>query len=129
MSWGAAILVVVLAALLGLWVAGRMMARAARASEGRAVSELVGQTDDLVADDVVLWFHSPSCGPCKAMQPGVDPLVESGRARAIDVMQQPDIARAFSVMATPTTVVVRGGVVREVRTGFLSPKALESLAS
>ena len=126
MGWGVVILVVVVGA--GPVALGQLTQRRAKASEGQSVQELVGDTpEDL--DDVVLWFHSPTCGPCRAMEPAVRPLVHAGKVRAVDVFEEPDLARSFGVMATPTTVRVRAGTVETVKTGFLNQATLESLSA
>ena len=128
MSWGVVILVVVVGGVGLLWAFGQLMQRQAKAAEGQSVRALVGDAPgDL--DDVVLWFHSPSCGPCRAMEPLVQELVDAGKARAVDVFEEPDLARSFGIMATPTTVRVRGGTVETVKTGFLNQAALESLSA
>ena len=98
--------------LLQWWVGHR-----GRRAEGQPVPKLSGALGERLAEDVVLWFHSPTCAPCRVMQPEVDALVARGEAVAIDVTEDFETAKAFGVMATPTTVWVRGGVVRRVVTG------------
>ena len=99
------------------------MGRQARALVGEPVPASVA---DQVPQDGIVWFHSPSCGPCKAMRPQVAAL-DDGQAWSVDVSQDLETARAFGVMATPTTVRVRAGRVLEVRTGALGPDALQQL--
>jgi thiol-disulfide isomerase/thioredoxin len=114
-------------AVLGLvqWAFGRR----ARALQGQPVPDLPSAHADLAEADIVVWFHSPTCGPCKAMEPFVDALVEQGRARSVDVSTDLDVAMAFGVMATPTTIRLQNGRVTAVRTGGMGPTALEEFAA
>ena len=127
MSWGVVVLVVVVGAVGLAWAFGQLVARRAQAAVGGDVRELAGE-GAVGLDDMVLWFHSPSCGPCRAMEPLVQQLVDDGKARAVDVFEEPDLARSFGIMATPTTVRVRAGTVETVKTGFLNRAALDNLA-
>lgn len=76
----------------------------------------------------LVWFHSPTCGPCRAMKPAITAVAGAGATVVhIDVSQRPDVAQAFAVMATPTTVLVREGVVRDTRVGAQRREQLEAL--
>lgn len=103
------------------------MSRAARASEGKLAPELDGPLGAAVKGDTLVWFHSPTCGPCRAMEPAVEALERSGQAIIVDVSKRLDVAQAFGVMATPTTIRIRGGQIESVRTGMLRPEALAAL--
>lgn len=116
--------------VVGAIVAVQLFAgRYARRLEGEPVPSLPGPLGERLRGDVVLWFHSATCGPCKAMEPGIRALEAQGLAIVIDAHTQVDVARAFGVMATPTTVVVQGGRIQRVRMGVLGPAELASLAS
>ncbi len=122
MSTGLSILasvLVVLGMMLGLqrWMAARM-----RAQEGKQAPPL-GPLGD--PEGRVVWFYGPNCGPCHAMRPAIDALGD--RAIPVDVSEHMDIAMAYGVMATPTTVFVRDGSIAAVRPGRLSPDQLEGL--
>lgn len=79
-------------------------------------------------DQALLYFYSPSCGPCRAMTPRIDQLAaQHGNVFKFDVAQSLDIARKFGVMATPTTVLVKDGKIAEAIPGPLSDKKLEAL--
>jgi len=129
MSTGIVIFLVALA-FVGLAVASQAaMVRKAQAQTGQPVPELPPPFETVAGDDVLLWFHSPSCGPCRAMEPAVRELMKEGKARSVDVTRHHAMAQAFGIMATPTTVHVRDGVVRGVKLGALSEGALRELAS
>ena len=103
---------------LQLW-----LARQARALEGNQAPTVPG-----VEGDALYFFHSPTCAPCRAMEPAVHALAERDpRVHSIDVTQRLELARAFGVMATPTTISVKGGVVKQVRLGALPAAALEQM--
>jgi thiol-disulfide isomerase/thioredoxin len=110
---------VVFGGMIGMqwWMASKM-----RANEGKAAPPL-GDLGD--PEGRVVWFYGPNCGPCHAMRPAVDALGE--QAILIDVSRHMDVARAYGVLATPTTVLVRGGRIAAVRPGRLSPGQLDDL--
>ncbi len=122
MSAGVAILLgvaLVFGAMLAMqaWMGAKM-----RASEGREVPDL-GPLGD--PEGRLVWFYGPNCGPCHAMHPAVDALGD--RVIQVDVSQHFEVARAFGVMATPTTILVRDGRIATVRPGAMRPGDLEAL--
>jgi len=75
-----------------------------------------------------LFFHSPTCGPCKAMMPGVRSLDdERDDVWILDVREHGAAVQALGIRATPTLVVLRDGVVTAARVGFLSPDGVRAL--
>ncbi len=118
----------VLAGVGLMWIVQVLLARTARQREGTEVGPVPEPFDGLVRGDTLLWFHSPSCGPCRAMRGDVEAMQAQGRLHAVDVSRHLDVARAMSVMATPTTVRVRHGRIVEVRTGVMRLEALERMA-
>lgn len=105
--------------LLGRWTARRV---------GTEVGPVPAPYDLLVQGDVLLWFHSPTCAPCRAMRKDVDALTEVGRVHPIDVTRNMEMVRALSVLSTPTTVRVTAGRVVDVKAGYLRRDALEAMA-
>ena len=95
--------------------------RLSRRKEGEPVP------DPRFGGDQLIWFHSRTCAPCRAMEPVIRRLESQGRARVVDVHQELSVARAFGVMATPTTVRVRDDRILAVRSGVLAPEQLEAL--
>lgn len=102
-----------------------------RTRRGEPLSSVAREAlPDGIGADATLFFHSPSCGPCRSMMPHVRALAEErGDVWSLDVTQHLDAAMALGIRATPTLVVVRGGIVAQARTGFLSPTALQFLAA
>lgn len=125
MSLGLVLLTVAVVVMVGLAVMQILMQRAAERRVGHpapALAELPAQGTALV------WFHSPSCGPCRAMEPGVQAVAAAGHTVIqIDVTQRRADVVAWSVTATPTSVFVRDGVVTASRVGALSEGAMALL--
>jgi thioredoxin 1 len=78
---------------------------------------------------VLYYFHHPRCGPCKSMGRVVSAVADShpGRVHQVNIAEQPELARDFGVVATPTTLLVKDGRVAEVMVGIKSPRKLEAL--
>ncbi|MEQ1501435.1 MAG: thioredoxin family protein, partial [Myxococcota bacterium] len=75
----------------------------------------------------VVWFHSPTCGPCRAMQPAIDALASTHPGlHPVDVTVDPALAAKLGVMATPTTVRVADGTVTASRVGVMREAELEA---
>jgi len=70
---------------------------------------------------ILLYFMAPQCGMCRATTPVID---EVARQRAdvirIDASVSPDIAREFRIMGTPAFVLLKDGVVEQVKLGAIS---------
>jgi len=127
MSLGGSLLIVLLLGVAGVVGAQHLLERRSRSLEGSAIPPLPPAHAALGEASTLLWFHSPRCGPCRAMKPHVWELVDEGTATVVDVTQDAELARVFGVMATPTTIRIAGGQVRAVRTGVLSGKALRAM--
>ena len=121
--------VIVLAvAFIGLQV---FLTRRMMKLKGQPAPAVAGAAGRRVADgrSALFYFYSPQCGACRTMTPVVKEL--AGRAPGVfpvDISVDMDTARRFSVMATPTTILVRDGKVAEVLVGPQSPERLRGLA-
>lgn len=127
MSPGIAILVGVVGTFAVLGLIQAVASRRAKALEGEPVPDLPGPIGDAVRGTTLVWFHSPTCGPCRAMHPTIAAMEREGRAVAVDVSTDLDVAKAFNVFATPTTVKIVDGRILAVRMGALSPAQLAAL--
>lgn len=113
--------VVALVALSGVQIA---LAARSRRSVGAEAAPVGGAA----VEDGLVYFYSPTCGPCRAMSPAVHALKAAGKpVHAVDVTRDPATAGAYGVMATPTTVAVRAGRVVDVKLGVLSPAHLAAM--
>ncbi len=68
------------------------------------------------------------------MTPVIDRMMESGsengqHIKKIDASVNTAAARAFSIMGTPTLILVSEGTIRTVKVGAAREKEIESLAS
>lgn len=62
------------------------------------------------AETTLLDFYSDWCGPCQAMMPTVDQLVQDGYAvRRVNIDQEPQLAEQFRVSSIPCFVVLDEG--------------------
>ncbi len=72
---------------------------------------------------VVVQFHAPWCGPCKALAPLVTRLEEEFQGRVdvvrVDVDAQPDFAKEVGVRGVPTLISFKDGVEIRRHTGGL----------
>lgn len=77
-------------------------------------------------------FTAAWCGPCKAIAPFVDQLVDQYRLpfAVVDVDDDEDTMRAFKVSAMPTLVFVKDGVeLSELRVVGANRAAIEASAA
>lgn len=130
MSTGTVLLVMLISFVVAfLYVQGRMSA--VGTAEGTALpEEAVGALPEgATADGALLYFFSPTCGPCRAMTPHVKALAEErDDVFLIDVSADVDLAMALGVRATPTVLVLKDGKLAASRVGALTPSALHTLA-
>lgn len=101
----------------------------AKRSVGQAAPD-TSSVDGAAAGDPrrVYYFHSAHCGPCRAIKPLVERLRQTHRNLIpVDIAEQIDLARKFSVAGTPSFVLVEDGSVREVLLGGQSERKLVAL--
>lgn len=121
------LVVLLLGALIGLnFLAVARM----RKAEGKAAPELEGRVGKLMKRKAgaLFYFYSPSCAPCRAMTPIVKEMASRDeRVQPVDISRDLTIARRFGVMATPTVVQVREGLVTRVLVGPQPEQVLRGL--
>ena len=84
--------------------------------------------DRFEGEDRLLYFYNESCTPCRYMTPIIDQLTaRHGNVYKVDVSQYPDTARKYGISATPTIVLVKEHVVKEVAIGMKTQKQLERM--
>ncbi len=117
------LVVLILAYAIGMpWYAGGRAKRAV----GKPIPA-VGPVVD-ASRPALVYFFSPTCGPCRQMAPTLEALRQEGAAiHKVDVSQDLASAMAYGVMVTPTTVAVRDGRVAEVVVGMAGMERLKKL--
>ena len=78
---------------------------------------------------VVYYFHHPRCGPCRQMGPVIDEVAAAHPEQVVKVnlAEDPALAQAFGVLATPTTLLVKDGRITEVIIGARSARRIAAL--
>ena len=77
---------------------------------------------------VLLDFWASWCGPCKMVSPIVDAVAEEveGRVKVgkINVDEEQELAKSFSIMSIPTLVVINNGKLVNQAVGVRSKEEL-----
>ena len=80
--------------------------------------ELVGGSKPVLIDFYATW-----CGPCKMLSPIIDEIAGEKSGEIVvcraDVDEETELAAAFGVSVIPTLVVMKGGKVSRMATGYM----------
>jgi thioredoxin 1 len=125
------LIVVIVGLVFGVFaVLWALAYRRSKKMEGQPLDSLGAQLPAEIPRQgrALLYFYSPSCGACRAMRPMIDALLaDKLKLVKLDITKSPDIARLFSVMGTPTTLLLEDGVIRSVLLGARTEKELRNL--
>lgn len=100
--------------------------------KGNKLNGLTGRLKELENSDSkgLVYFFSPQCHACKTITPVIQQMKnEHKNIFDINVAENFDTARIFGIKATPTTILVKGGIISEVIIGARSKNDLENLLS
>ena len=76
----------------------------------------------------IVYFHSPSCHVCKMQTPIITSLQKKyENVFDIDISKDYNSAKIFGVKATPTTVLVKDGIIQNVLLGAKPESVIEKL--
>ncbi len=114
--------------MVALQIAIRLRARALRGTPAPAVGGPLGKRIAR-GKTALVYFHSPTCGACRPFTPRLQAMARANPAvHVVDVAQQLDVARAFGVLTTPSTVEIADGRIVDCRVGAPSRELLGRFA-
>ena len=123
------ILYIVLAVILLIFSLQFMMIAGARKLKGKNISGLQGKLKILENKDSkgLIYFFSPSCRACKVQTPIIKELQKSNQnVFDVDVSRDMQTAKIFGIKATPTTILIESGTVKNVLLGVKQKDVLKS---
>ncbi len=109
--------------LLALWAGWCLIACVQRRLARPRAADLEGPL-------TLLYFYTPTCGPCRLVQaPILEALAaewkEAVRVRPVDVTADPEAAARYRVWTVPTTMWVdASGTIRMVNNGVVTAEVL-----
>lgn len=75
----------------------------------------------------LFYFYSPNCGACRTMTPVIERYTKNNpRCFKVDISKDSATAKAFGIMATPSTAVIENGLIKDFLVG---PKPQAELVS
>lgn len=99
-------------------------------NKGKDAPNLSGSYGEAIESGkpALFYFHSPSCGACRSMTPVIEEFTgDDSRCFSVNIAQEMSVAQAFGVMATPSTVVVENGIIRDFLLGQRPQQELQKL--
>lgn len=80
---------------------------------------------------LLLDFYSSTCSPCKMLSPIIDEFAKNNldiEVRKINVEEEPQLARQYSVRSLPTVIMIQDDVVVASFVGLRDLKSIQELA-
>ncbi len=78
---------------------------------------------------LVVDFWAEWCGPCRMLAPVMEEVSDEFEGKAefvkIDVDENPDLAREYSVMSIPCVMVFKNGAMAGKNVGFVPKEAMK----
>lgn len=101
----------------------------AKRAKGKKVAGLQGNLKSLEKNGSkgMVYFFSPSCRACSMQTPVIKTLQRKYKnIFDVDISKDFQTARIFGIKATPTTVVIKNGIVDDVFVGVKQQQVLEN---
>ncbi|MCE1189012.1 MAG: thioredoxin family protein [Ignavibacteria bacterium] len=125
------IVIYVILAIVGLFILMQVsLVISSRKMKGKALVGLKGNLKDLEKNGTkgLVYFYSPGCRACTSVTPVIKNLQKKYKhVFDVDVSRDYSNASVFGVKATPTTIFMENGVVKEVIIGARSPQMFEDM--
>ena len=100
--------------------------------KGRELPYMEGPFQRLRKGKGLIYFSSPSCRPCKLVEPIIKKLSREFKnihVIKVDVTKDSEKARTFGILATPSIIITDNGKIVEVLIGPVSEKDLREKLS
>jgi len=80
-------------------------------------------------EKVIAYFYSPTCSACRTQEKYLPKIQETfTNIFQINAVKEREVASAFGLMGTPTTVIIDKGIIKEYFVGITPPaKIIKSL--
>lgn len=80
-------------------------------------------------EKVIAYFYSPTCSACRTQEKYLPKIQENfTNIFRINAVKEREVATAFGLMGTPTTVIIDKGIIKEYFVGITPPaKIIKSL--
>ncbi|TCK03341.1 thioredoxin family protein [Phorcysia thermohydrogeniphila] len=103
--------------------------RKVKKMKGQELPLLDGEFVRLRKGKGVIYFHSPNCQPCKFVDPVIKKLSKEFKKVhfvKVNVLENPDMARKFGILATPSIIITKDGRIEEVLAGPVTEGVLRA---
>lgn len=121
----------ILAGIIGMFALLQIMiAVKSRLQKNKPAPQLQGHYGEALKENAaaLFYFYSPGCRACGPMTPLVEQMrKDNPRVFKIDVSREMGVAKSFGIMATPSTILVKDGIIKEFLLGPQSQSTLSSL--
>jgi len=123
------VIYIIAAFVLLVFVLQVSMIISAKKSKGKKITGLTGRLKALERNGSkgLIYFFSPTCRTCKYQTPIIKELQSKNRnIFDVDISKDMQTARVFGIKATPTTILMENGAVKEVLLGVKQKEDLKA---
>jgi len=72
----------------------------------------------------ILYFSSPTCGPCRMFAPIMEQIGQTVPVEKINVDEQSDLAATYGIRNVPTILILKDGQVAQKFVGVQPPNLI-----